>query len=194
MLSSPPNLLSITRLSAAPLLVAVFWLPQWTPAAANIAATIVFGLAAATDFMDGYLARKNQQQSRLGGFLDPVADKILVVTALLLLLDAGRAAAAACLIIIGREVFVSALREWAALAGYSVAAQVSALGKTKTAAQMIAVPCLFAADSLGGVNVLPLGGVLLWVAALLAAWSMATYCRAVWRAHSAANTEHVEND
>ena len=101
-------------------------------------------------------------------------------------MDAGRAAAGACLIIVGREVFVSALREWAAVAGYGVATQVSALGKIKTTLQMTAVLCLFAADSLAGINARPLGGILLWAAAALAAWTMAAYCRKVWQARSAA--------
>lgn len=178
-----PNILSATRLAAAPLLVAVFWLPQWTSvssSAADIAAAAVFIVAAATDFADGYFARRHRQQTRLGAFLDPVADKILVATALLLLVDAGRASAAASLLIIVREIFVSALREWAALAGDEKRVRVSATGKWKTAAQMIAAPLLFVGG--GWTFALTAGAIFLWAAALLAVWSMAEYCRAVWQA------------
>ena len=180
-----PNMLSASRLAAAPLLAAVFWLPHWTaiPAnAADIAAAAVFVVAAATDFADGYWARRHRQQTRLGAFLDPVADKILVATALLLLVDAGRAPAAACLLIIVREIFVSALREWAALAGAGGAVRVSSVGKWKTAAQMTAAPVLFAGGALHLPHAAAIGAAALWAAALLAAWSMAEYCRAAWRA------------
>ena len=181
---SPPNALSLARLIAAPALAFVFWLPQWTGASAAAAhggAALLFALAAATDFIDGYWARKRGLQSRLGMFLDPVADKILVATALLLLVDAGKAPAAASLLIIGREIFISALREWAALNNAGKSLRVSASGKWKTAAQMAAVPCLFAGDILGA-PVAQAGAGLLWAAAALSVWSMAAYCRAAWRA------------
>lgn len=167
---------------AAPGLVFVFWLPRWTEASAAFAAVsaaALFGLAAATDFIDGYWARKYRRQSRFGMFLDPVADKILVATALLLLVDAGSAPAAAALLIIAREIFVSALREWAAISGAGESLRVSAAGKWKTGAQMAAVPCLFAGEVFGEF-VARAGAWLLWAAALLSAWSMAEYCRAAW--------------
>ena len=194
---SAPNILSALRLAAAPLLAAAFWIPQWggAPAAGDIAAFAVFAMAAATDFADGWLARKSGKQTQLGAFLDPVADKILVATALLLLLDAGRAAAGACLLIVGREILVSALREWSALSGRAAATKVSAMGKWKTGLQIAAVLFLFAADIadpmiaawLGYENdslqlVKNVGDVLLWSAAALALWSMADYGRAAWRA------------
>ncbi len=179
-----PNALSLARLAAAPALAFVFWLPHWTATgenAAHAAAAVLFGLAALTDFIDGYWARKHRQHSRFGMFLDPVADKILVATALLLLLDAGKAPVAACLLIIGREIFVSALREWAAIGGIGDSLRVSAFGKWKTAAQMAAAPCLFAGGVLGA-PVARAGEILLWAAAALSAWSMVEYCRAAWRA------------
>lgn len=175
-----PNILSASRLAAAPILAAAFWLPRWTETPqywADIIAAIVFGAAALTDFADGYWARRQSQQSRFGAFLDPVADKILVATALLLLVEAGRASAIAALIIISREILVSALREWAALSGASSAVRVSAIGKWKTAAQMIAAPILFAGAALHIPHANAIGGGFLWAAAALAAWSMAEYCR-----------------
>lgn len=179
-----PNILSAARLAAAPILAAVFWLPRWTDApqsAADVAAAAVFGIAALTDFADGYWARRHRQQTPLGAFLDPVADKILVATALLLLVDAGRAPAAAALLIIAREIFVSALREWAALGGVSGAVRVSAVGKWKTAMQMIAAPLLFLGAAWSP-RVGETGALFLWAAASLAVWSMAEYSRAAWRA------------
>ena len=184
-MSNIPNWLSAGRAAAAPLLVALFWLPQWSTVslrAAGIAAASLFIVAAATDFFDGYWARKYSKQTRLGAFLDPAADKLLVVTSLLLLLEAERAAGGACLLIIGREVLISALREWAARDGFIDAVQVVSSGKWKAGVQMTAIPCLFAAD----MEFLPLiaeaGKILLWIAALLATWSMVIYARAAWRA------------
>ncbi|MGU9952004.1 MAG: CDP-diacylglycerol--glycerol-3-phosphate 3-phosphatidyltransferase [Gammaproteobacteria bacterium WSBS_2016_MAG_OTU1] len=184
-----PNILSMLRLVAAPLLALVFWLPSWTPIerdTANMIALVVFLLAAATDFVDGYLARKLNKQTALGKFLDPVADKILVITALLLLLEAGRAAGGACLLIIIREIFVSALREWAALFGHSETVKVSSLGKWKTALQMGAVGCLIAGDSFA-INAQMAGILFLWLAAALAVWSMGNYCWAAWKIYSRPN-------
>ena len=183
-----PNILSLLRLAAAPLLVAVFWLSQKSGGESGIVAAALFIVAAITDFIDGYWARRHNLQTRIGAFLDPVADKILVTTALLLLLDAGLAAAGACLLIIGREVFVSALREWAALSGINEAVRVSAIGKWKTATQMTAIPCLFLSDWQPAAAMA--GAILLWAAAALATWSMAEYCRAIWRTQN----DHVEDD
>lgn len=180
---TPPNILSASRLAAAPVLAAVFWLPPHfgvSQTATDIAACAVFAVAALTDFIDGYWARKRKLQTRLGEFLDPVADKILVTTALLLLMDAERAPAAACLLIVAREIFVSALREWAAGAGTD-AVRVSALGKWKTATQMCAVLLLFIHDTVWQ-HTPAVGETVLWVAAFLAAWSMIEYSRAAWLA------------
>lgn len=181
-----PNWLSGGRAAAAPLLVAVFWLPEWSsvsPRAAGIAAASLFVVAAITDFLDGYCARKYGNQTRFGAFLDPAADKLLVVTSLLLLLEAERAAGIACILIIGREVLISALREWAASHGFSDAVKVSTSGKWKTGMQMTSIPCLFATDSEFLPEIAMVGAILLWAAALLATWSMMTYARAAWRAH-----------
>ena len=175
MIFSFPNILTYLRLAALPLLAAVFWLPT-EQAVADWAATVVFLSAALTDFLDGHLARKINQESKLGAFLDPVADKMLIIVALLLLIDAGRAPVLASMLIIGREVFVSALREWAALAGKSAAVRVSAAGKWKTATQMTAVALLFFGGNLGSMATVAVGEWVLWAAAVLSLWSLAVYC------------------
>lgn len=196
---SSPNALSAFRIASVPFLVAVFWLPDWAgvhPYAADIAAASLFGAAAISDFVDGWLARRHGWQTRLGAFLDPAADKMLVIAALLLLLDAERAAAAAVMLIVLREVVVSALREWAALTGIDAAVKVSSLGKWKTGMQMTAIPCLLAGDSVWrifGIFVpvaaghaspfVAAGEVFLWLSAALALWSMGQYCSAAWRAY-----------
>ena len=170
------------RLVAAPLLAVVFWLPQWTIApvdAIYVITAILFIIAAITDFIDGYWARKKQQQTAWGKFLDPVADKILVTTALLLLANADQAPIVACMLIICREVFVSALREWAAINNLSSTTNVSIIGKIKTVAQMVAIPCLFIAPLAPAAALA--GAIILWIAAIFALWSMIEYSRSVWQ-------------
>ena len=185
--SAWPNLLTWSRVAAAPALAVVFYLPAVFPesggpgGARDILATAVFLAAALTDFLDGYLARRLGRGSRFGAFLDPVADKILVTVALLLLVvDDQRAPLAAAAVIICREICVSALREWMADVGQRRRVNVSALGKWKTGAQMTAISFLFYRDDLLGLPILALGQFLLWIAALLTVASMFFYLRAAW--------------
>jgi CDP-diacylglycerol--glycerol-3-phosphate 3-phosphatidyltransferase len=177
---SIPNLLSLFRLATAPLLALVFLVPE-NQNIANIAATALFLLAASTDFWDGFIARRINQSTSLGALLDLLADKLLIVTALLLLLDAERAPVGACIFIVGRELLMSALREWVAQNGKSSTVRVIAVGKWKTGLQMTAVPFLFYAGDLWALNTLAVGVWLLWAAAALSVWSMLSYCLALWR-------------
>src|SRR3569832_1871213 len=136
-----PNLLTWLRILFIPLMAGVFYLPDgWvSPSDANLLAAAFFGVAALTDWLDGWLARKLGQTSAFGAFLDPVADKLMVAAALIVLIDLDRVAPLIGLIIIGREITISALREWMAKAGKSTSIAVSIVGKLKTAAQMIAI-------------------------------------------------------
>jgi CDP-diacylglycerol--glycerol-3-phosphate 3-phosphatidyltransferase/cardiolipin synthase len=162
----------------------VFYLPQgWvTPLDANMLAAFFFGVAALTDWLDGYLARALGQTSAFGAFLDPVADKLMVAAALIVLVDIGRVAPLIALIIIGREITISALREWMAKAGKSASVAVSLVGKLKTAAQMIAIVLLLYATPFAGLPIARIGTLLIWVAALLTLVSMAYYLRMAARA------------
>ena len=178
-----PNFLTWSRMAAAPALALAFFLPAFSPLsgdARDILATALFLAAATTDFLDGFLARRLGRGSRFGAFLDPVADKILVTTALLLLVASDRAHFAAAAVIICREICVSALREWMADVGQRKKVNVSALGKWKTAAQMTAIAMLFYHSDLLGVPVALVGQILLWTAALLTVISMLFYLRAAW--------------
>lgn len=170
-----PNWLTLSRLLMAPLLVLVFYTAaaEWR----DPAVTAIFLIAMITDFLDGYLARSKNSISALGEFLDPVADKILIITALLLLLAVGRAPLAAVLIIVMREVAVMALREWTALRGRQV--KVSGYGKWKTVVQAVALSFLLYHADLFGLPVAVIGEWLLWLAALLSVVSLALYWRAV---------------
>ncbi|MCX8018538.1 MAG: CDP-diacylglycerol--glycerol-3-phosphate 3-phosphatidyltransferase [Rhodocyclaceae bacterium] len=169
-----PNLLTWTRIVLIPWVVGVFYLPL-PPAQQNLVATAAFTLAAITDWFDGWLARKLGQTSAFGAFLDPVADKLMVAAALIVLVDLERADAIAALIIIGREIAISALREWMAKIGAAKSVAVSFLGKLKTTAQMLAIPLLLFHEDLWGLPVARLGVWLLWLAALLTLWSMGYY-------------------
>jgi CDP-diacylglycerol--glycerol-3-phosphate 3-phosphatidyltransferase len=136
----------------------------------------VFVVSAATDWLDGYLARKLNQMSSFGAFLDPVADKFLVCACVLVLVHLGRADVFVALIIIGREIAISALREWMAQIGASKSVAVHRIGKLKTVVQMVAIPFLLFDDMLLGiVNTRQWGVWLIWIAALLTVWSMAYY-------------------
>ncbi len=136
-----PNLLTWSRVLAIPLLVLVHFLP-WERPTINLVATIIFVAAAITDWLDGWLARRLGQTSAFGAFLDPVADKLIVCSALVLLVQLDRVDALIALIIIGREITVSALREWMATMGERASVAVHSIGKFKTAAQLVAVPML----------------------------------------------------
>jgi cardiolipin synthase (CMP-forming) len=172
-----PTLLTWARIAAIPLIVGVFYLdlPAGT---ANLVATVMFVVFALTDWLDGYLARKLNQTSSFGAFLDPVADKFLICACLLVLLEHGRVDSIVALIIIGREIAISALREWMATIGASRSVAVNMLGKLKTTAQMVAIPFLLYDGSLFGlIHTRPWGTALMYGAALLTVWSMVYYLR-----------------
>ena len=176
-------LLTWLRVALIPLVVGVFYLPtDWlTEYERGLSATIIFVVAALTDWFDGYLARRWNQTSSFGAFLDPVADKLMVAGALLLLVELGRTTAVIAFIIIGREIAISALREWMAQIGASKSVAVSSLGKVKTIAQMIAIPMLlYKAPLFGVIDTLYLGTLLLYIAAVLTLWSMVYYLRRAW--------------
>ncbi len=179
-----PNLLTWLRILLIPLMAGVFYLPDGWVAAhrVNLFATAFFTVAALTDWFDGYLARALGQTSAFGAFLDPVADKLMVAAALIVLVDLDRVAPLIALIIIGREITISALREWMAKAGKSASVAVSFVGKLKTAAQMVAIVLLLYHDPFAGLPVAPIGSVLIWVAALLTLVSMAYYLAMAARA------------
>ncbi|MFD2368365.1 CDP-diacylglycerol--glycerol-3-phosphate 3-phosphatidyltransferase [Pseudoduganella sp. GCM10020061] len=177
-----PILLTWLRVALIPLVVGVFYLPTaWLPLEdRNIAATAVFIIAALTDWLDGFLARRWNETSAFGAFLDPVADKLMVAGALLVLVQLDRANAIIAFIIIGREITISALREWMAQLGASKSVAVHQIGKIKTAAQMVAIPMLLFHDPLFGVNLQEWGEVLIWIAGVLTVWSMFYYLKKAW--------------
>jgi CDP-diacylglycerol--glycerol-3-phosphate 3-phosphatidyltransferase len=186
MLLNAPNLVTYLRIFLIPAFVIAYYLPYRD---AHALAMWLFVLAALTDWLDGYLARKLDQLSAFGAFLDPVADKLMVAAALLLLvadpnvraqvLDA-RVFTVVVLVIIGREITVSALREWMAEVGKRKSVAVSIMGKLKTVSQMIAIPFLLYGKPLMKVNLFVLGEALLYLAAGLTLWSMSMYLRAAW--------------
>jgi CDP-diacylglycerol--glycerol-3-phosphate 3-phosphatidyltransferase len=181
-----PNVLTLLRIILIPVFVIVYY-GNWE--AANVVATGVFVLAGVTDWLDGFLARKLDQHSAFGAFLDPVADKLMVSTALVLLATDTRvlpmvwdvrAYAVMVAVIIGREIAVSALREWMAELGARAKVSVSYVGKFKTSAQMLAVGFMVFREPLAGLPIFRIGELLLLVAALLTLWSMVMYMRAAW--------------
>ncbi len=175
-----PNLVTLLRILLIPLIVGIFYFPDaWLSfEARNIAATGVFIFAAITDWLDGYLARKLNQMSAFGAFFDPVADKLVVVGALIVLLHLNRVDMVVALIIIGREIAISALREWMATVGQAKSVAVASIGKLKTVLQMVAIPLLLYSDELFGiVDSHALGTILIYVAALLTVVSMLYYLR-----------------
>jgi cardiolipin synthase (CMP-forming) len=170
-----PNLLTWARIVAIPLIVGVFYLPLDAPVR-NIIATALFIVVALTDWADGYLARRLNQTSPFGAFLDPVADKMLVCAALLVLVQLDRTNALVALIIIGREIMISALREWMAQIGASRSVAVHRLGKLKTVVQMVAIPFLLYDGLLFGIIDTRIWGTgLIWIAVVLTIWSMVYY-------------------
>ena len=178
-----PIILTWLRIAAIPLFVAVLYLDEaWlTTHQANIVATVIFVAAAITDWFDGYLARRWNQTSAFGAFLDPVADKLMVAAALIVLVEFGRVEAIVALIIIGREITISALREWMAQLGQSKSVAVSMLGKVKTVSQLVAIPFLLYDGVLFGViNCRLAGRWMLWLAAALTVWSMFYYLKAAF--------------
>jgi cardiolipin synthase len=192
-MASPPNstplsfnvpmALTWARIAMIPLVVGIFYVPDtWFPAHwKNATACWLFVLAAITDAFDGYVARRYGMTSPLGAFLDPVADKLMVSAALVVLLSLGRVDEFVALVIIGREIAVSALREWMAQLGKSGSVAVNSLGKIKTIAQMVAIPMLLFHDRLFGlIDVHLIGTLLIYVAAVLTVYSMLVYLRMAW--------------
>ena len=178
MFTTIPTLLTWTRIFAIPLIAGVFYLPEATATLAekNLAATIMFVVFALTDWLDGYLARKLNQTSSFGAFLDPVADKFLVCACVLVLVHLRRADVFVALIIIGREIAISALREWMAQIGASKSVAVHMIGKLTTVVQMVAIPfLLFDGLLFGVVDTHAWGVVLICAAAGLTVWSMVFY-------------------
>jgi cardiolipin synthase len=178
-----PIFLTWLRVALIPLVVGVFYIPEigLSRFEQGLASTIIFIVAAVTDWFDGFFARRWNQTSAFGAFLDPVADKLMVTGALLVLVHLDRVHPVTAFIIIGREITISALREWMAQIGASKSVAVSSLGKIKTTAQMIAIPMLLFYDDLFGIiDTREWGYWLLLVAALLTVQSMFYYLRKAW--------------
>ncbi len=180
---SIPNTLTLLRIALIPVFVLCYYLPLQN---ANVIATVIFALAGFTDWLDGYLARRWQVTSAFGAFLDPVADKLMVAVTLVLIVDTnptpypGIWLAFPALVIIGREITISALREWMAEVGSSATVAVSMLGKVKTTAQMMALVLLVYKSPIGLFPTVEVGLTLLYVAAVLTLWSMLLYLKAAW--------------
>lgn len=172
-----PNILSLLRIALIPVLIGIFFLPYES---ASLWATIVFAVASMTDWLDGYLARKWQQTSAFGAFLDPVADKLLVAVALLLVVYETPKwfVLIPVIVIISREITISALREWMAEVGQRSSVKVSRIGKLKTAFQMLSIACLIYFKPLFGLPIFDIGLVLLYVASVLTLTSMFSYLKA----------------
>ena len=178
-----PILLTWLRVALIPLVVGVFYLPNtWlSPFEMGVCSTAIFIVAAITDWFDGFLARRWNETSAFGAFLDPVADKLMVAGALIELVHQGQVYTVIAFIIIGREIAISALREWMAQLGASKSVAVHSIGKIKTAAQMIAIPMLLFPDTVFGlISTRYVGDKLLDIAAVLTVWSMFYYLRKAW--------------
>lgn len=189
-----PNVLTLVRISVIPLLVIFFYLPvSWS----HLAAAIIFAIACATDWLDGYLARYLKQSTRIGAFLDPVADKLMVSTGLILIVaeptfryvstNSSMVSIPSLLltipaaIIVAREIIVSALRELMAELGKRASVAVSNLGKVKTTFQMLALLILLYCDSASNFWLVLCGYITLYIAAFLTIWSMCLYLKAAWK-------------
>ena len=175
-----PNLVTLSRIVLIPLIIGIYYLPDdfLSYSGKNITATAIFIFAAVTDWLDGYLARRLNQTSAFGAFLDPVADKLIVAGALIVLLKEGRVDAVVALIIIGRELAISALREWMATVGQAKSVAVAFIGKLKTGFQLVAIPMLlYDATLLGILNCAVMGTILINIAAILTVMSMLYYLR-----------------
>lgn len=171
-----PTLLTWARIVAIPLIIGVFYLEGVGATQKNLIATVMFIVFAATDWADGYLARRLNQTSAFGAFLDPVADKFLVCACLLVLVHLDRADVFVALIIIGREIAISSLREWMAIIGATKSVAVHMIGKVKTTVQMIAIPFLLYHGTLfGAIDTRVWGTWLIWISAVLTVWSMIYY-------------------
>ena len=171
-----PNILTLSRILLIPFMVFAFY--YWPDDNAHYIAGWVFMIASMTDFVDGYLARKLNQSTPLGAFLDPVADKLIVIAALLLLVELGRVHSMIALIIIGREFAISALREWMATIGKPGGLAVVYIGKLKTGFQMAAIICLLYFESIEFIPIATIGNILINLAAILTIISMVVYLKA----------------
>ena len=174
-----PNILTLSRIVMLPVFVIFFYLPvSWH----YLAACVIFVLAAITDGLDGYYARKLGQTSALGAFLDPVADKLMITVVLVLLVEDQPSIwlALPAAVIIGREITISALREWMAELGASSKVAVSGYGKLKTICQMVALGFLIYHNDLFSIPIYSIGMVLLYIASILTLWSMVLYLKAAW--------------
>lgn len=179
-----PILLTWLRVALIPVFTALFYLPSdWlAPQTVNWTAALVFAFAGVTDWFDGFLARRWQQTSDFGAFLDPVADKLMVAAALILLVSIGRTHELFAMIIIGREITISALREWMAQMGRRGSVAVATIGKFKTAAQMLAILLLLVGmDDFYGSDLLFWGNLLMFISSVLTLWSMFYYLKMAWR-------------
>ena len=187
-----PNKLTLLRIGLIPVFVLAFYLPLF--GLNNYITTGLFFIAGVTDWFDGYLARRLKQQSEFGAFLDPVADKLMVGTALVLLVSAhpGPLLAIPAAVIIGREIAISALREWMANIGDTTKVAVSMIGKIKTTAQMLAIGFMLFENSIGDFPTMLIGYLLLYMAAGLTLWSMVIYVQAAWPSLTGERDENTE--
>jgi CDP-diacylglycerol--glycerol-3-phosphate 3-phosphatidyltransferase/cardiolipin synthase len=193
-----PMILTLLRIALIPVLVIFFYLPfDWS----NFVAAVIFILAAITDWLDGYLARRMQQMSKMGAFLDPVADKLMVATALVIMVHSPPPIfaptiifAISAAIIIGREITISALREWMSELGERGTVKVGLLGKLKTIFQMTAISLLLFKTDLLGLPIQIIGEILLYLAAGLTLWSMWTYLHAAWPVMNSGSDEVFDED
>ena len=174
--------LTWARIAFIPLIVGVFYLPDslCSPHMQNLLACVMFVLAAITDALDGYIARNWNMATKMGAFLDSVADKLVVCSAIVVLLAFDRIDMIVALIIVGREIAVTALREWMAKIGAAASVKVNWYGKVKTIAQMTAIPMLLFYDPLMGLPIAMIGTVLIYIAAILTVYSMCVYMAAAW--------------
>lgn len=174
-----PIILTFIRIAIIPLILLLFYIPDKyiCSSFSNNITAFLFIIAAITDWLDGWLARKLNQSTLFGSFLDPVADKLIVCVSLIVLLGLGRVSTLVTLIIIGREIFISALREWMARIGAGDVVAVHKLGKLKTIFQMVAIPCLFYGESILYISFLKIGSLLISLASILTLWSMFYYIK-----------------
>lgn len=174
--------LTWARIAFIPLIVGVFYVPDAlvSPHMKNVLACIMFIIAAITDALDGYIARNYNMATMMGAFLDSVADKLVVCSAIVVLLAFDRVDMIVALIIVGREIAVTALREWMAKIGAAATVKVNWFGKIKTIAQMTAIPMLLFFDPFFGIDIYLVGTVFIWVAAVLTVYSMFVYMSAAW--------------
>lgn len=177
-----PMALTWARIAFIPLIVGVFYVPDviLSPHVKNLLACVMFVVAAITDALDGYIARRYNMMTNMGAFLDSVADKLVVCSAIVVLLAFDRVDMLVALIIVGREIAVTALREWMAKIGAAASVKVNWFGKIKTIAQMTAIPMLFYFDPIFGLPIAWIGTVLIYIAAILTIYSMCVYMSAAW--------------